>query len=101
MGAPGLGSQSATGHHSVVDFCLENVSCSDCRNGGIVTGKLKEPNVKLECVLKFCCLFFYTVLEEAARVRCAWTKFQEFYLPLCILVAQPSIRKVKVRFFWL
>ena len=44
-----------------------------------------EPNVKLECVSRFCCLGDMLSIgrgvEEAARarVRCAWAKFNSSY----------------------
>ena len=55
-----------------------------------------EPNVKLECVPKFCylgnMLGVREKVEEAARarVRCAWSKFKEFNIsypdgPGCII----------------
>ena len=50
---------------------------------------VNEPNVKLECVPKFCYLSHKLGagggVEEAARarVRCAWAKFKECKKRLC------------------
>ena len=71
---------------SNVDFHLRR--CLEGENGLFQSVLLKEvviePNVKLECVPKFCYLGEKTLgagggVEEAARarVRCAWAKFKE------------------------
>ena len=70
--------------------CNTDFHCRRClegKNGLFQSVLLKEvviePNVKLECVTKFCylgdTLGAAGGAEEAARarVRCAWTKFKE------------------------
>ena len=72
---------------SNVDFHCRR--CLADKNGLFQSVLLKEvvtePNVKLECVPKFCYCYLGDTLgagggvEEAARarVRCAWAKFKE------------------------
>ena len=77
----------------VVCFLYNIFHCRKCLEGehGLFQSVLlkevvSEPNVKLECVPKFCylgdTLGVGGGVEEAAKakVRCAWAKFKESYL---------------------
>ena len=89
---------------SNVDFHCRR--CLEGENGLFQSVLLKEvviePNVKLECVPKFCYLW-YTLgagggVEEAARarVRCAWAKFKELSP---ILTAWTALYHIKEKIY--